>query len=135
MSEQSRKYLVSVAVIGDMDSLNRIIKNLYEDFSLVFYKTLLKSMIDKEDLKIDYVKQNECEFNEEINKYAGYFLISSTIQTKVPQKIIDKLIDDEYTTNNFVRRWGRNKITLMIGMKTLSFTEEQYRDVAGLQIK
>lgn len=135
MSEQSRKYLVSVAVIGDMDSLNRIIKNLYEDFSLVFYKTLLKSMIDKEDLKIDYVKQNECEFNEEINKYAGYFLISSTIQTKVPQKIIDKLIDDEYTTNNFVRRWGRNKITLMIGMKTLSFTEEQYRDVSGLQVK
>lgn len=132
--KQVRKYLVSVAVVGDYEAINKIIKNIYEDFSLVFYKTLIKTIIDKEDIRLEYLDRDDCFYNEGLNKYIGYFIVSSTINTKEPQKIINKLIDDEYMINSFIRKWSKNKVKIMLGVKNLYFSEEQYKDIKTIKI-
>lgn len=133
--KQVKKYLVSVAVIGDYEAINKIIKNIYEDFSLVFYKTLIKTIIDKEDIRLEYLDKDDCFYNEGLKKHIGYFIVSSTINTKEPQKIINKLIDDEYMINSFIRKWSKNKVQIMLGVKNLYFSEDQYRDIKNIKLK
>lgn len=133
--KESKKYLVSLAIIGDYEVINKIIKNIYEDFSLIFYKTLVKTIVDKEDLRLEYLTKDECEYNENIKKYIGYFTVSSTIKTRDPKKILDKLIDDEYIINSFIRKTGKNKIQIMLGMKEMFFKDDQYKDINNIQIR
>ena len=129
-----KKYLVSVAVIGDYESINKIIKNIYEDFSLVFYKTLIKTIVDKEDIRLDFLDKDDCFFNESLNKHIGFFIISWTINTKDPKRIINKLIDDEYLINSFIKKWSRNKVQVMLGVKDLYFTDEQYKELKNCKL-
>lgn len=133
MNKDVKKYLVSVAIIGDYESINKIIRNIYEDFSLVFYKTLVKTIIDKESIQLDYIKEEECDYDPSIKKYISYFVVSSTIQTKEPKKILNKLVDDEYAINSFVTRWSRHKVKVMFGVKELFFHDEQYRDILNVK--
>lgn len=128
-----KKYLVSVAVVGDYESINKIIKNIYEDFSLVFYKTLIKTIIEKENINLEFLDKEDCYYNEVLKKHIGYFVVSSTINTREPQKIVNKLIDDEYTINSFIRTWSRHKVQIMLGMKDLHFEDEQYRDIKDIK--
>lgn len=128
-----KKYLVSVAVVGDYESINKIIKNIYEDFSLVFYKTLIKTIIEKENINLEFLDKEDCYYNESLKKNIGYFVVSSTINTREPQKIVNKLIDDEYTINSFIRTWSRHKVQIMLGMKDLHFEDEQYRDIKDIK--
>lgn len=127
-NKEVKKYLVSIAIIANYETINKIIKNIYEDFSLVFYKTLIKTIVDKENIELNYVNREDCYFNEYLQQYIGYFIISSTINTKEPRKILDKLIDDEHSINSFIKN-SKNKIKIMVGVKELFFEDDQYNDI------
>ena len=78
--------------------------------------------------------KDDCFFNESLNKHIGYFIISSTINTKDPKRIINKLIDDEYLINSFIKKWSRNKVQVMLGVKDLYFTDEQYKELKNCKL-
>lgn len=130
MSDEARKYLISLVVVGEMDSLNRIIKNIYEDFSLTFYKTLLKTIIDKENIELELFSKEDCNYNKTSNKYVGFFKVSSTILTRNPNKIRAKLVDDSYEINSFLKRWNRaNGVKLLLATKELGFDDDEYSGI------
>lgn len=129
MTTEVKKYLISIAVIGSHNALNKIIKNIYQDFSLVFYKTLIKTVVDKEEIELELLTKDDCEYNEENDKYIGHFVISSTVNTRDPRKITNKLIDDEFIINSFIKKWSREQVRILYGVKELDFKEEEYLTV------
>ena len=73
--KDKKHYFTSIVILGEKNVLNKIIKNIYEDYSLLFYKTLIKTIVEADNIKLDILSEDDCEFIEESNKYMGYIEI------------------------------------------------------------
>ena len=122
----------SIVILGEKNVLNKIIKNIYEDYSLLFYKTLIKTIVEADNIKLDILSEDDCEFIEESNKYMGYIEISTQIYTDDPTKLLKRLDEDKILINQYLERYNKSLITFRIAISAMFFKQTQYKDLQKL---
>lgn len=124
---EEKKYFVSLVILGEKDVLNLIIKNIYEDYSLTFYKTLVKTIVENENIDLDLLSEDDCELIDK--KYMGYIELESIIFTENPIKILNKLREDQNLINQYLNRYKKTKIEFRLAIKSMFFKDENYKAI------
>lgn len=124
----SSKYLVSIIMFGEKDSINKVIDILNKNLRIEFSSTLIKLIMNRDNTNnIEFLTKNRCrEYN---GVFKGSVMIETTINTSKPNKIAEKIVNDEIIINNYLSRLNRYRINLYIAVKALSFTKNDFKQV------
>lgn len=129
MTQQSVvKYLVSVVIYGEKDSVNKLVKTLNQNLRPELNSTLIKLILNKDDSDLRILTQNRCKKNQD-GLFVGSILCETAIKTQYPNKIFEKIINDRILVNNFLQRLNFKPIYLYIAVKSLKFQSSDFRNV------